>query len=264
MAAKYDRIATDLRAKIATGAYAAGQRLPAEDALGGAYGVSVGTIRKSLEVLEAEGLIDRQHGTGTFVKEKRQRLKRVSDRYQWEKDQARLPAEERGKVGATEYDTGLSFDELVFSARYGDVTADADIAAAFRVSEGTPMIRRIYETFKAGERAPLGIGTSYLLGEMVDRNPDLRQPALEPWPGGTHNQLYTVGVEIDHIVDQVTARPSTASEAERLDIRPGAPLLALRKTSFDIADKVVEVADVIWPGDRMEMLYTTRLERWHG
>jgi GntR family transcriptional regulator len=51
-------------------------------------------------------------------------------------------------------------------------------------------------------------------------------------------------------------------EAESLDLRPGAPLIALRKTSIDTHGRVVEVADIVWPGDRLDMTYTTDLGRW--
>jgi GntR family transcriptional regulator len=264
MAAKYDRIAADIRHKIATGRYPAGSRLPVETDMMGDYGVSLSTVRRALEVLEAEGLIEKQHGTGNFVKERRQKVRRTTERYQWEKERVGLEIVERSETGATEYDTGLGIEDFDFRAVYDKVPADNDLAEAFSVTEGTALLRRVYETRRVGERAPLGIGTSYLMLELISANPDLLDAANEPWPGGTQHQLSTVGIEVDRIIDRVTARPATSAEAEALDTRPGSALLALRKTSIDTDDRVVEVADIIWPGDRIEMFYTTQLQRWQA
>jgi len=97
---------------------------------------------------------------------------------------------------------------------------------------------------------------------MIESNPDLLDVECEPWPGGTLNQLSTVGIEVDKILDKVIARPATASEAEVLEVRPGAPLLGIRKVSVDIDGRVVEVTDMVWPGDRIELQYETQLTRW--
>ncbi|MBA2714716.1 MAG: GntR family transcriptional regulator [Rubrobacteraceae bacterium] len=262
MVAKYDRIAAELRECIGAGAYTETHRLPAEDSLAATHGVSLATIRKSLDVLEAEGLIERHHGTGTFVKPKRQRLTRTTSRYHWEKDRVLLPDEERRRTGATEHDSGLELADLAFKADYAEVPAPAELARLFGIDEGATLLRRVYRTSKSDERAPLGVGTSYLVKDVIAVNPDLLDASNEPWPGGTLHQLWTVGIEVVRIVDTVTARPASAQEAELLDVRPGAPLLALRKLSIDTNARVVEVADIVWPGDRLEMTYTTELERW--
>jgi GntR family transcriptional regulator len=57
-----------------------------------------------------------------------------------------MPEEERRVTGATEYDTGLTFDELQFEAAYADVQADAELADAFSLPVGTPLLRRSYRT----------------------------------------------------------------------------------------------------------------------
>ncbi|MFP5322089.1 MAG: GntR family transcriptional regulator [Acidimicrobiia bacterium] len=60
-------IAGDLRAKVAGGELVAGSVLPSEADLAGSYGVSRVTVRKALEVLRGEGLIDARQGFGWFV-----------------------------------------------------------------------------------------------------------------------------------------------------------------------------------------------------
>lgn len=262
MAKAYERIADELRQSIRAGELVPGDRLPAETTLAEKYRRSVPTIRDALRVLQDEGLIEKQHGRGTFVRKARTTVQRTNARHQWEKDRAREPESERLKTGSTEHDTGLTVDDLVFHASYEDGEANADIAKAFGVPEGTALVVRTYRTRYAIENAPFTLVTSYLVRELVEANPALLDAANEPWPGGTQSQLCTVGVELDRIEERVTARPPTPEEAEELELPPGTSVLVLRKTSYDIGDRVVELSDVTFPGDRTELHFTTPLERW--
>jgi len=62
-----DQIVEHLRERILTGALPDGARLPAERELAEEYGVSGATVRESVRVLSAMGLVSVQHGTGSFV-----------------------------------------------------------------------------------------------------------------------------------------------------------------------------------------------------
>ena len=95
------------------------------------------------------------------------------------------------------------------------------------------------------------------------RNPELLDAANEPWPGGTQHQLWTVGIELGAIRDEITARPPRVDEAEALGIdTEGVAVFELTKTSVDVTGQVVEVSYVVLPGDRTVFDYTTRLQRW--
>lgn len=63
----YSRIETILRNKIENSQLMPGEKLPSEDQLASQYGVSKITIRTALSRLEADGLILRTRGKGTFV-----------------------------------------------------------------------------------------------------------------------------------------------------------------------------------------------------
>ncbi|WP_236241745.1 GntR family transcriptional regulator [Streptomyces sp. CC228A] len=262
MAKAYERIADDIRQSIRAGQRKPGDRLPSEDALATQYRRSVPTIREALRVLATEGLIEKQHGRGTFVRRPRTRVLRDNLRHQWEKDRVKEPVERRATTGATERDTGLEVDDLVFRASYREVGASEGIAEAFGIPVGTLMLERTYRTRYAAETAPFALVTSYLVHGVAAGNPELLDEAKEPWPGGTQNQLYTVGIELDRIEERVTARPPTPEEAEELELPPGTAVFVLRKTSYDTDDRVVELSDVTLPGDRTELRFTTSLERW--
>lgn len=62
-------ISADLRERILTGEWAATRVLPTERELAQAYGVARNTLRRALDDLEADGLVIRQVGRGTELRE---------------------------------------------------------------------------------------------------------------------------------------------------------------------------------------------------
>jgi len=60
-------ITAHIRRSIETGALSDGDQLPPERELSQTYSASRSTVRKALEDLEADGLVTRQVGSGTFV-----------------------------------------------------------------------------------------------------------------------------------------------------------------------------------------------------
>ena len=63
----YRQLMQRLRDDIAAGVYPVSSRIPSEPALCSAYGVSRVTVRRALEELTKEGLLQRRQGKGTFV-----------------------------------------------------------------------------------------------------------------------------------------------------------------------------------------------------
>ena len=64
---RYREIAADLRRRLDEGEFVVGRLLPSEAELSGAYSASRVTIRKALEVLRNDGLVDSRQGFGWFV-----------------------------------------------------------------------------------------------------------------------------------------------------------------------------------------------------
>src|SRR5438477_6471509 len=65
---KHGRIRQSLTQDIATGRYAAGQRLPSESALVKAFGASRPTVNRALRALQLAGVIERRAGSGSYVR----------------------------------------------------------------------------------------------------------------------------------------------------------------------------------------------------
>jgi GntR family transcriptional regulator len=191
------------------------------------------------------------------------RVWRSNERHQWEKDRARRPLPVRERTGVTECDTGLDVTDLVFSACYREREAGEDLAGAFGVPPGTALLERVYQTRYALEEYPFDVSHSYLVREHVAANPSLLDEANEPWPGGTTHQLRTVGIEVARVVERITAaRPPSVAEARALGMGPDAAVIVMRKTCQDTTGRVVEVSDVLLPGDRTELTFVTPLEPW--
>lgn len=64
----YHRVARKLEEQITSGLIGTDGVLPAERILADALKISRVTLRKSLDLLETEGLIEKKHGSGTFLK----------------------------------------------------------------------------------------------------------------------------------------------------------------------------------------------------
>lgn len=64
---RYHQIADELRQRIVAGEFAAGAVLPSEASLGSTYAASRVTIRKALEMLRDDGLVDSRQGFGWFA-----------------------------------------------------------------------------------------------------------------------------------------------------------------------------------------------------
>ncbi|MEU0739508.1 UTRA domain-containing protein [Streptomyces sp. NPDC006134] len=107
----------------------------------------------------------------------------------------------------------LADGQLAFHAEYEQIEAPEDLAAALNLEPGDAVLKRTYRTYRmyrtrsVNEDEPLNVARSYIPYEIAQQNPDLLDPAQEPWPGGTMNQLHTVGIEIDRFEEVVTARP---------------------------------------------------------
>ena len=66
------RIAQDIRDKIASGEFGPGVKLPSLRELTAHYGVSAEPVRSALLILQAEGLLEGRQGKGVYVTSKAQ------------------------------------------------------------------------------------------------------------------------------------------------------------------------------------------------
>lgn len=66
--ALYQQVARDLRAQISSGDLGIGDAIPSTEKLKQQYGYSVTVVRRAVDILRTEGLLESQPGKGVFVK----------------------------------------------------------------------------------------------------------------------------------------------------------------------------------------------------
>lgn len=231
----YYQIATILRERILSGELPSGAPLSGEEALGREYGVSRITVRRAFSVLEAEGLIVRQRGRGTFVGDRPVRV------------------EPTRFSGAMEDLISLGVSTRVRVHGFQTTVAPENVAAKLDLEEGEPVVRIDKARFIEG--APFSLVVNYLPEETGNR--------LSP-ADLTEKPLLVVleeklGIKADEAIQSIEATIAGAEVASLLEIRVGAPLLKVERTVFDIEGRPVEHVSVLYRADKY--FYTVRLKR---
>lgn len=91
---KYVHISNDIKNKILDRTYQSNDKLPSEKELCEYYNVSKMTVKQALDILVNEGMIIKQRGSGTFVKDlSSEELERISVSSQFRGKTAEFPQE---------------------------------------------------------------------------------------------------------------------------------------------------------------------------
>ncbi|MDT0446051.1 UTRA domain-containing protein [Streptomyces johnsoniae] len=67
-------------------------------------------------------------------------------------------------------------------------------------------------------------------------------------------RLSAAGIALDRVVEQVTARPPTADEADTFDITIGVSMLSIQRTAIDTTGRVLEAAFLTCPATAQKPL----------
>lgn len=233
VAPKYQRIAAAIRDEIRAGVYRPGDRLPAETAFMERFGVSLPTLRQAIGVLRLEGLVESQHGRGTFVRERRRQARRVRHRY----------AEARRRGGLLE--PGYRH-EITFAGRGPLPGHVAELMGVAAPSEVVVRRRRLYDPDTGrleqlgASYLPLAVAAGTYL-ESAEVVPTALFQCVEELSGRRYR----------HVRDRWVARSATAEEAGLFELPAGSPVLQLVHTALDADGLVLEVAESVWPADRV-------------
>ncbi|GHG18465.1 GntR family transcriptional regulator [Streptomyces hydrogenans] len=215
-----DTIAEDLRTQITTGHLKSGDRLPSEPKLATHYKVSTPTVRQALALLQAEGLIEKTHGKGNFV---RTPLRRIT------------------YTGGT----GIPFaPDLQTTIRTTTVRARGHIRTLLKVPSNSPLTEFQCTTYE-GE-TPRSVARIYIPRDLA---PTARL-ASSSWPGGRD-------VDRTETQETVTARLPTPEEASALRISPTRTVLTITRIALNSTGRVLEAALLALPSDAADAVFTT-------
>ncbi|MDE2050760.1 MAG: GntR family transcriptional regulator [Gammaproteobacteria bacterium] len=201
--------------RVAQGDWRPGEALPSEQSLARELGVSQGTMRKVLDALTAEKVLDRRQGKGTFIAQNTQ------ERTQFRFFRLARPGGRRLTPALGTESARVRAARAIERERL-ELPRDARIVEILRMRliEGTPAIRE-----------------QILLPASVF-------PGIEkqtPLP----NSLYTLyqsafGVTIVATHEELTAALADAEDHEQLGVAAGSPILVIDRLAVGLTNRKVE------------------------
>lgn len=220
-------IADDLRAQISTGRIKAGERLPSEAQLAARYTVSTPTLRNALALLQAEGLVEKVHGKGNFVRHPLRRITYVGG--------GRTPTNPALRV----------------SIRTTKLRARGHLATLLRVPAGSPLTE--FLCLSHDGKSPHSLARVYIPRDLAPTDVPGESPGTEcmaTTPTKPHPRLAEVQ-------ERVCARLPTPVEATTLRISSTLAVLEVTRVATNTAGRIVEAALLVLPGDRADAVFTT-------
>lgn len=231
---KYHQIYLVLREQLQEGRFADG--LPGELALAGQFGVARVTVRKALEQLKTEGLIERAPGRGTTP---------------------RAPAADPARGGArltglleNIVNMGLRTSVRVLSCE--TLAAGDEVAAALQLATGTAVQKAV--RVRSTAQGPLSLITTHVPADLAagfGRRELGRKPLLV--------LLEEAGVRIGSAVQTISAQLADTATAPHLDVPVGSALLAVTRLVRDEAERPVQWLHGLYRPDRYQ--YRMQLSR---
>jgi GntR family transcriptional regulator, histidine utilization repressor len=224
--APYKLIMEAIRADIAAGRLNPGDRIPSENELVAAHGVSRMTANRAVRELQFEGLVRRAAGSGSYVAKQRLELSllRVPD------------IAEEIRAG------GGHYASRVVDKRAGP--APDDVAAALELPRGALAFRTVIIHLSAGQ--PVQLEDRYV-------NPDFAPTYLDQdFEEMSPNAYLTAVARIDEAEQTVEAVPADARTARLLDVPRGASCLRLTRRTW-ARGMVATTATLLSPGDRWRL-----------
>jgi GntR family transcriptional regulator len=207
------QVLADLRRSIARGDFHS--RFPSDAELVAAYGVSRHTIREAVRRLQAEGIVERGQGRGTFVR-------------------PRLIEQPLGAI----YSLFRSVEEQGFSqhsvVRYLEERRDSLAAKMLGTPPDEPLI--YLERLRLADGDPVFLDCSWLPAEVA-------RPLLGV--DFTHTALYRelhvrCGIQPDAGWERLLPAMPTREQRQLLGLRAGTPALSIERLTF------AEAAPVEW------------------
>lgn len=209
-----EKIKQDIQAN-----YKPNDKIPSETQLLEKYGVSRITVRKAIEVLEGENIVEKRHGYGTFVKEKTV----IYDANIIASLTQRLYKQNRILTTKTK-----SFEIIDTDEKH--LLKDLLQCEVLKVIKRTRLL----------EGEPFALMTNYFDAKIV---PNLDEKFNQESLYSFIKQEY--GIVLHSSEETIEAVAADAFQAEQLGIDVGKPLLSLKRLSFDRSGKPTEYSHLL-------------------
>ena len=220
---RYQQIAEELRGRVLAGEFAAGRMLPSESELSGEFAASRVTVRRALEVLRDEGLVDARQGFGWFVAG----------------DPLRQPL---GRLATIEEQMAES--GVVSERRILEFAFERAPKFVSRVLNTTQVLRVKRLNMADGE--PFAIVTVWCpadLGQNLSRRDVEQSPFYELLDVPLQGASQTIGADA-----------ASEDDALLLHVPVGSPVLRCERTTSDASGRAVLLSRHVFPGHRTEFV----------
>ncbi|HXC85327.1 MAG TPA: GntR family transcriptional regulator [Trebonia sp.] len=227
---KYWLIAAGLREAIESGRYPPGSRLPGENDVMKDHGVARGTARQALTQLVNWGIAEPRKGSGIYVRDFRPIIREGVSRLgqaTWPSGQSIWSAESQGR--------DLSVDQI--EVRQAD--PPAHIRELLCLAADGKAVLRSRRFVLDGK--PVLLSRSWLPAAIASGTA-ISQP--DTGPGGTYARLADLGHAPARFREDLRSRMPQPDEADRLDIKPGTPVIDIIRLAVDGDGTPVEVNEM--------------------
>lgn len=225
----YSQLVSIIKRNISAGTLQAGALLPSEAELCRTFDISRSTVRQAIGALEAEGLVIRKQGRGTFVAEPKMR-RRTENVYSF--------TSEISSMGMMPSSTILEFDVI---------DPSPDIVSVLELGGHKTQVYR-FTRIRNVNGEPLILETSFY---PVYIYPKLTRELLETH--SFYSLLYEEGIVPFSAVDSYEAVPMGRSEAELLKCKPGACAFSVQRRTRTEAGVVYEFTQSLIRADRVKL-----------
>ncbi|MEM6547959.1 MAG: GntR family transcriptional regulator [Pseudomonadota bacterium] len=230
---KAHRVYLILRDEIAAGMHPCGSPLPAEHRLAEIFAVSRVTVRRALDALAGDGLIDRRPGSGTVV------TLRDAPPQMARADFATLMPQ------LVEMEAQTTARLLAFSY----CAAPEAVAAALEIAPGAQVQRAVRVRLISGR--PFSHLTTHVPADVAQAysETDLATAPL-------FRLLERSGCRIHRATQSVSAALATPEVAEAMEVSVGSALLSLTRVVYDAEGRGVEHLAALYRPDRFRLEMT--------
>ncbi len=219
---RYHQIAEELRSRLGAGEFAAGKLLPSEASLGASYSASRVTIRKALEVLRGEGLVDSRQGFGWFAAA----------------DPLSQPLTGLSTIESRLAKSGRRSERRILDFQF----VDAPPLIAPVLGERVLEVKRI----NLADGEPFARVTVWC---REDLGAELSKADVE---GASFYELLETPIRgADQTIGAQSAGPA---DAELLGIPEASAVLVVRRTTFNTKDQAILVSEHVFPGHLTEFV----------
>lgn len=228
--ALWRQVADGIERGIADGSFAPGERLPGETEIAETYRVNRHTVRRALATLAERGLVRAERGSGTYVEAQRLAYP-IRSRTRFSEIVGAGGQEPRG--------------QMIDAAE--DV-ATRELARQLRLKTNATLIR--IEALRLADRTPICISTTWLSAE---RFPDAG--TIFANLRSMTKLLAHYGVrDFRRASTRITAAIADATDAARLDLALGRPVLVVDATDVDPAGIPLVTKRARFAAERVEFL----------